>query len=176
MIELDTARLKNVLVLKSAAIRNARLYVVDPGTKLWARMLIIKDPKFSLDLAKSIHEASFDIVMRSFRISVPNRFKFYTVIDNFITFFKSIKQLKSNFKYFNWGIEEFERLFPKERAPLIFPHIHIKTQVLGLELETDAFENELAMIYELGKIEQKERLQNGKLLKTSRRDSSRCHW
>lgn len=162
MIELDTARLKNVLVLKSAAIRNARLYVVDPGTKLWARMLIIKDPKFSLDLAKSIHEASFDIVMRSFRISVPNRFKFYTVIDNFITFFKSIKQLKSNFKYFNWGIEEFERLFPKERAPLIFPHIHIKTQVLGLELETDAFENELAMIYELGKIEQKERLQKWK--------------
>ncbi|RCK56227.1 hypothetical protein Cantr_05907 [Candida viswanathii] len=158
MLEFDTARLKNVMVLKSAAIRNARLYVVDPGTKLWARMLIIKEPKFSIDLAKSMHDAQFDIVMRSFRISVPNRFKFYTVIDNFITFFKSIKQLKHNFLYFNWGIDEFERLFPKARHALIFPHIHIKTQVLGLELEPDAFENELAMIYELGRVEQKERL------------------
>ncbi|KAL6450339.1 hypothetical protein SBY92_002274 [Candida maltosa Xu316] len=162
MVEVDTAKLKNVFVLKSVDIKNVRLYVIDPGTQLWARLLIIKEPKFGIDFVKSIHDSSFAICTRSIRISVPNRFKFYTVIDNFITFFKTIKQLKSNFKYFNWGIDEFERLFPKERAPIIFPHLNIKTQVLGLELEGDPFENELAMIFEIGKIEQKERLRKWK--------------
>ena len=88
MIEIDRARLKNALVLKSADIVNCRLYVVDPSTKFWARLLIIKEPKFSIDFTKSIHDAYFGISTRSIRISVPNRFLFYTVIDNFITFSK----------------------------------------------------------------------------------------
>ena len=116
MIEIDRARLKNALVLKSADIVNCRLYVVDPSTKFWARLLIIKEPKFSIDFTKSIHDAYFGISTRSIRISVPNRFLFYTVIDNFITFFKAIKQLLQNFRYFNWGIDEFETIYPSQKC------------------------------------------------------------
>lgn len=162
MIEIDRARLKNALVLKSADIVNCRLYVVDPSTKFWARLLIIKEPKFSIDFTKSIHDAYFGISTRSIRISVPNRFLFYTVIDNFITFFKAIKQLLQNFRYFNWGIDEFETIYPSQKNAIVFPHVNIKTAVLGMELRADPFENKLALIFELGKIEQKERIRKWK--------------
>lgn len=162
MIEIDRARLKNALVLKSADIVNCRLYVIDPSTKLWARLLIIKEPKFSIDFTKSIHDAYFGICTRSIRVSVPNRFLFYTVIDNFITFFKAIKQLLQNFRYFNWGIDEFGTIYPTQKKAIVFPRVNIKTAVLGLELRADPFENRLALIFELGKIEQKERIRKWK--------------
>ena len=45
---------------------------------------------------------------------------------------------------------------------IVFPHVNIKTAVLGMELRADPFENKLALIFELGKIEQKERIRKWK--------------
>ncbi|CAI5759159.1 unnamed protein product [Candida verbasci] len=166
LIEIESAKLKNALILKSTSINNARLYVIHPATKLWARLLIIKEPTFSIDFSKSLHTASFGILTRSILFNIPHLFLFYTVIDNFISFFKALKQLNQNYLYFNWGAEEFGRIYPTEKNAFNFPHIDIKTSVLGLSIENDPFENELAMIYELGLIEQKERMRKLKAFET----------
>ena len=160
MIEIDRARLKNALVLKSADIVNCRLYVVDPSTKFWARLLIIKEPKFSIDFTKSIHDAYFGISTRSIRISVPNRFLFYTVIDNFITFFKAIKQLLQNFRYFNWELTNSKPSIHQKMQ--LFSSCQYQNCSIGNGTTCGSFENKLALIFELGKIEQKERIRKWK--------------
>ncbi|KAI5958575.1 hypothetical protein KGF57_002420 [Candida theae] len=157
LIEFDRSRLQNVFVLKNADVRNIRMYVIHPSTKLWARIVVIKEAKFSIDVSKTLHEAAFELQTKSILFNVPNRFAIYTVIDNTISFAKSIKQLSHNFKYFNFGVDKFERVYPTAKDALVFPHVRIKTSVLGLSLENDPFENELAMIFELGMIEQRVR-------------------
>ncbi|EGW35721.1 uncharacterized protein SPAPADRAFT_147282 [Spathaspora passalidarum NRRL Y-27907] len=159
LIEVDTAQFRNVSSLKSVDIGYARLYVIQPATKLWARLVVITQTKLNIDL-----RGKTDITPASIRFNVPNRFLMYTVIDNLITFFKAIKQLKHNF----WGVslefDKFERCYPSQKLhPMKFPCIRIRTNILGLALENDAFENELAMIYELGIVEHKERLRKLKI-------------
>ncbi|KAI5965944.1 uncharacterized protein KGF55_001308 [Candida pseudojiufengensis] len=170
LIEFEFSRLNNALVLKNADVRNIRLYVVHPATKLWARLLVIKQPNFSIDLSKTLHDASFELLTKSVRFDIPYQFLFFTVIDNFISFFKAIKQLKHNFTYFNYGAEEFERVFPSAKQAIKFPHINLKTSVLGLSLENDPFENELELIFELGVIEQKERLRKLKAFESKAKE------
>ncbi|CCG21783.1 hypothetical protein CORT_0B00620 [Candida orthopsilosis Co 90-125] len=157
LIEFDRSRFPNVFVLKNADIKNIRMYVIHPSTKLWARVVVIKEANFSIDVSKTLHEAAFELHTKSILFNVPNRFAIYTVIDNSISFVKAIKQLSHNFKYFNYGVDKFERVYPAAKDALVFPHIRIKTASLGLALENDPFENELAMIFELGLIEQRVR-------------------
>lgn len=157
LIEFDRSRLQNVFVLKNADVKNIRMYVVHPSTKLWARIVVIKEANFSIDVSKTLHEASFELQTKSILFNVPNKFAIYTVIDNTISLVKAIKQLLHNFKHFNYGIDNFERVYPVAKDAMVFPHVRIKTSVLGLTLENDPFENELAMIYELGTIEQRVR-------------------
>ncbi|KAI5954938.1 hypothetical protein KGF54_001499 [Candida jiufengensis] len=158
LLEFEFTRINNALVLKNADVRNIRLYVVQPATKLWARLLVIKEPQFSLDFSKTIHDASFELLAKSVRFNIPFQFMFFTVIDNTLSFAKAIKQLNHNFTYFNYGADEFETIYPHAVEAFKFPHINLKTSVLGLGLENDPLENELELIYELGSIEQKERL------------------
>ncbi|KAG7661952.1 uncharacterized protein J8A68_004555 [[Candida] subhashii] len=158
LIEVDSAQLRNAIVLKSVEINHIRLYVVHPATKLWARLLVISQPLFSIDVSKTYHDGKFEISPQAIRFEIPNQFLFYTVIDNSISFFKAIKQLSHNFKFFHIGFERFDRVFPGENSAVKFPYVRIKTPILGLILENDPFENELAMIYEIGAIEQRLRL------------------
>ncbi|KAG5420066.1 hypothetical protein I9W82_001946 [Candida metapsilosis] len=157
LLEFDRSRLQNVLVLKNADVKNIRMYVIHPSTKLWARIVVVKEAKFSIDVSKTLHEAAFELHTKSILFNVPNRFAIYTVIDNTISLIKAIKQLSHNFKYFNYGVDKFERVYPVAKDALVFPHVRIKTSALGLALENDPFEHELAMIFELGKIEQRVR-------------------
>ncbi|RLV91306.1 Uncharacterized protein JA1_003942 [Spathaspora sp. JA1] len=148
LIEVDTASLRN----KTLDVSYARLYVIQPATQLWARLLVISRVQLNIN-------DKTDISPESIRFNVPNRFLMYTVIDNTISFFKAIKQLKHNF----WGVslefDKFERCYPSQKLhPMKFPSIRIRSNILGITLENDAFENELAMIYELGMIENRERL------------------
>ena len=44
----------------------------------------------------------------------------------------------------------------------LFPHVNIKTAGIGNGTTCGSFENKLALIFELGKIEQKERIRKWK--------------
>ncbi|KAK6461843.1 mitochondrial protein from FMP27-domain-containing protein [Scheffersomyces coipomensis] len=162
MIELDSLAVKNVLNTQSAALKYARLYVVHPSTKLWARLLVIKEPLITYQKKESIGNSEITIVPAIVRLNIPHQFLFYTVIDNFMTLFKAINQLNHNFKNLSIGINDFDRLQPDVRTAPHFPRVNIKTKMFGLTIENDVFENELSYIYELGVIEQRERLKKFK--------------
>ncbi|EAZ63310.2 mitochondrial protein, partial [Scheffersomyces stipitis CBS 6054] len=163
MFELDKLKLKDVLIDRSVELTYARLYVVHPSTKLWARLLVIKEPCVNIDISKGVHEPKFEVSASAVRLNIPHQFLFYTVIDNILTFAKAIKQLDHNFKNMSIGLDKFDRIMPEEKSALKFPHVNIKTRIFGLTIENDPFENELAYIYELGVIEQKERMKKLKL-------------
>lgn len=154
MVEFDQLSLDDVLVKPECQIRYSRLYVVHPNTQLWARMVSITDAYINLDTATA---STFVLNSKSIRLNIPFQYLVYTVIDNVITFGKAIKQVKNNFRNITEGDEKFALIHPDAMNALKLPCVRWKTKTFGLTLENDPFETELAMIYELGAIEQIER-------------------
>ncbi|KAK6459350.1 mitochondrial protein from FMP27-domain-containing protein [Scheffersomyces xylosifermentans] len=157
MFEFDSLRMKNALVSQQIDLQYVRLYVVHPATKLWARLLVIREPVIKIGNAGHLN-LSISVDTSAVRLNIPHQFLFYTVIDNILTFAKAIKQAKHNFENISLSIDEFDRLMPKAVKGLVFPYVNIKTKIFGLTIESDPFENELAYIYEIGLIEQRERM------------------
>lgn len=56
---------------------------------------------------------------------------------------------------------------PQAKPAVILPHVNIKTKIFGITMENDPFENELAYIYELGAIEQRDRMKSINFLRRS---------
>jgi len=163
MFEFDSIKIPNVLKSEPVEFKYVRLFVIHPATKLWTRLLVIRDPVISFDLQEDIENSKFDILSQSIRLNIPHQFLFYTVIDNIITFFKAFAQIKHNFTNLSLGIDDFDRIMPQAKPAVILPHVNIKTKIFGITMENDPFENELAYIYELGAIEQRDRMKKYKL-------------
>lgn len=153
LIELDLLSMANVLVKPICQVSYLRLYLVHPTTLLWVRLITITDCNFSELMHKSI-----DISSKLIRLNIPHKFLVYMIIDNVITFVKAFKQLKQNFHHLHHNINDYSRLMPEEKSATKFPNIHVTLKSFGLCLENDLFETELAMIYELGQVEQQARL------------------
>lgn len=156
LLELDAMRIKDVFRCQTIFLDFARLYVVHPSTKLWSRLLVFKSPQ--INVKKENEAYTYDIDSQGLKLVIPQQFLFYSVIDNTITFFKAVKQIKYNFSNLVKGENNYERLMPTAKPPVIFPKVHYKTKILGLILEDDPFEVELSCIFELGLLEQQERL------------------
>lgn len=156
LLELDMMKITNSLATKTRSIKfnNARGFVVHPSTKLWTNLLVVKKSIVSIG-----SETSCTLVdTEGIKLIIPSQFLFYTVIDNFITFFKAVKQVKYNFLNMVNGKAEFDVIYPDEKPALVFPKVRVKSKGLFLALENDAFESELSYILELGKLIQPERL------------------
>ncbi|CAK7904066.1 protein YPR117W [[Candida] anglica] len=153
LLEVDTMRILDVFQTKSLRFNMVRGYVVHPTTHLWTRLLVVKQSSVLMDRIDDYKVESDGI-----RLNIPHQFLFYTVIDNVLTFFKAIKQIKHNFTRFIEGSHDFDRLLPEAKEALKFPHVHVKATNLFLTLENDPFENELSYIFELGYLAQKERM------------------
>lgn len=164
LIELDDLRMDDIFSSSTLNLKFCRLYVIHPATKLWTRLLVISDPNFHFGKVEDQRYAQFDIVATYIKISVPYQFACYTVIDNFITFFKAQRQILHNFHELKIKGDEFSKLLPTEKPPVELPQINIRSKLLGLKIDNDPFESELSYIYELGKIEQRERIQKFKYL------------
>jgi hypothetical protein len=163
LFEIDSLKFRNIIVSKTCVLKNARLYVVQPATKMWSRFITIKDPTVNVNLTHKIETSTFKVVTKAIRFNVPYMFAVYTVIDNIITFFKAIKQIKHNFNNLSPNIEDYSRILPQAKETLQLPYIEVKTTTLGITLENDPFEIELSYIFELGAIEQRERIMKLKL-------------
>ncbi|CUM62724.1 uncharacterized protein PRCAT00000281001 [Priceomyces carsonii] len=160
LFEVDTLRASDILVSTRADVKYTRLYVIHPSTRLWTRLFSIGD----MDLEyRPQNDPEFEIKSDGVRINIPHQFLFYTVIDNIITLVKSIRQIKHNFRNLSLGIANYERILPQAKPAILFPKINIKSRAFGITLENDPFENELALIYQLGLLEQRERLKKWKL-------------
>lgn len=154
LFELDHLSFTDVLNAPECQLNHFRLYCVNPGSKLWSRLVTISD--FSIDL-KAATELSIPLTSKTVRLNIPFQFLVYTVIDNLITMAKAAKQIRVNFKRLSEDLTDFSSLPVKVMQPLKLPRIQWKTKTFGLSLENDTFETELAIIFELGMIEQIER-------------------
>ncbi|GEQ70799.1 hypothetical protein JCM33374_g4478 [Metschnikowia sp. JCM 33374] len=154
LFEIDNLYLKNALVSPHCKISFVRLYVVHPTTKLWSRLVSISDTDVDLDF---VTRNSVLLKSRAIRFNIPFQFLVYTVIDNAITFVKAATQIKLNFKHLSRNIHDYSRIKPKATEALKIPRIQLKSGILGVTLENDDFESQLALIYEFGAIENVER-------------------
>lgn len=163
LLELDSLSLRNITTLENIQLRYARLYVVHPTTKLWARLVTITNPHFHPWFNREDTDFHIDVVSKNIKFSIPHQFLVYTVIDNIITMAKAIKQIKQNFEMLAHNNTKFERIYPEEKPAILLPHINIKAENLGIVLESDPFENELSYIFELGLLEQRLRIKKRKM-------------
>lgn len=156
LLELDHMRLQNILQSKKFKCNTARLFVVQPATKLWSRFVSIIEPEVEYRKQVELTDPVVGVTSHGIEVNVPHQFLFYTVIDNLITFVKAIRQIKFNFQ--RSPLCRVPRLMPSELHGIMLPTINLKTNFFSLHLESDPFENELSFIFELGLLEQKERL------------------
>lgn len=155
MLEVDSLHLENVLAKPQSQIRYCRLFVVQPTTKLWSRLVSITDTYADLE---NLSTTTFTLNSKSVRLNIPFQYLVYTVIDNVITFVKAIRQIRQNFEHLSQNNDDFGRILPDAKPAVKMPKVRWKARTFGLTLENDTFETELAMIYELGAIEQIDRI------------------
>ncbi|WPK25150.1 hypothetical protein PUMCH_002453 [Australozyma saopauloensis] len=154
LFELDNVDLTNILRAPQCQINHCRLYCINPSTKLWSRLFTVSEFSVNLDAASQL---SISLTSRTVRLNIPFQFLVYTVIDNLITMAKAARQIRLNFKNLSQSIHDFTSFPVHTMEAVKLPHIQWKTKTFGLTVENDAFETELAIIYELGMIEQIDR-------------------
>lgn len=88
------------------------------------------------------------------RLNQPHNFIAYQLFDSLAIFVKIIKHLVSAIKEKNQSII----VYPTESDPLEIPPIKLKSKRITFMIEDDPFETELGMIYQLGLVEQRKRL------------------
>lgn len=155
LVEADLLVLENVLSKPLCQMKYCRLFVVHPTTKLWTRLVSISD--IFVDLS-NLSTKTFTLNSTSVHFNIPFQFLVYMVIDNVITFVKAIKQVKQNFQHLSEDNDDFSSI-PQHIMPAVkMPRVRWKAKTFGITLENDPFEAELGMIFELGLVEQIERI------------------
>lgn len=96
----------------------------------------------------------------SIRLHTEYHFKFYMVLDNIITAYKSFKQIRAAFA----DLTTFKRVYPSVQLPRDIPRIRLLSDKVCVNVEEDLFEQELGLILKVGILEQRERLEKLKLL------------
>ncbi|OWB67020.1 hypothetical protein B5S30_g2371 [[Candida] boidinii] len=156
-----------------------RFYSIHPYKEdMWTPLLILSYAVIKLNMDKNLpidtdqhsedsddHEDSSTQILidaTSFRFEVPFEFVFYKVFDNLLTFFKSCKQLKYNFKNLMKSDlpKDFKNstILPVKVHPLKVPKIRLKAKYFEFSMHDDPLEVRLASIYLIGFIEQKSRI------------------
>ena len=97
----------------------------------------------------------YQLSSESMTLKMEYHFRFYTIVDTISTTVKAFKQLRSAFNH----LDSFNILYPKADPPIIMKHINVKTKTLTITVNEDLFEQELGLIYKVGVLEQRERLE-----------------
>ncbi|GAV48241.1 hypothetical protein ZYGR_0I05380 [Zygosaccharomyces rouxii] len=109
---------------------------------------------FEIDLS-GIQKKSFSIATSEVHFHTEYHFRFYVIVDNIISFFKSIKQIHLAFR----NLADFHKLYPSQMMPRKLPSLQFFTKKFCVEVKDDPFEQELGLIFKVGVLEQKERLE-----------------
>lgn len=119
----------------------------------WNRMVCLDSLSVKVNDPNESHKLVFDT--SSLRIIQPHKFVVYKFFDNLGIFVKVAKHL---LRLLN-SEKKPNIVFPKESAPLKVPHMRVKASKVMYTIEDDPFEAELNMIYQLGLVEQRKRLE-----------------
>lgn len=108
-----------------------------------------------LNVGEYLENKSINIATSLILFHTEYHFRFYMIVDNLISMFKSFKQIKLAF----CDLQKFHRLYPSEQHPKRLPSISIFAERFLINVEEDPFEQELGLILKIGVLEQRERLQ-----------------
>lgn len=123
---------------------------VHPGH--WDRVLCVDT--LTCRVNDSVNKDLIVIDTLAIRLMQPHNFVAYELFDSIAIFVKIIKHLVSAIKEKNQSII----VYPTESDPLDIPPIKLRSKRLTFLMEDDPFESELGMIYQLGLVEQRKRL------------------
>lgn len=160
LFEADLLQFKLIDSEPKCQMNFLRLYVLHPATRLWTRNVSITDLHVNLS---NLSKTNINLSSKTVRFNIPFQFLVYTVIDNLITFAKAVRQVKHNFLNLSHRLTNFERIMPEAKPAIKVPRINWTSSIVGLTLENDAFESELALIFELAGYEQVDRLRKAAL-------------
>lgn len=180
LLELDSLTVrKSTSQIPRIYFTALRFYSIHPYKEdMWTPLLILSYADIKLNLDKTLpidtdqhsedrddHEDSSTQILidsTSFRFEVPFEFVFYKVFDNLLTFFKSCRQLKYNFKNLMKSDlpKDFKNstILPTKVHPLKVPKVRLKAKYFEFSMHDDPLEVKLASIYLIGYIEQKSRI------------------
>lgn len=119
----------------------------------WNRMICLDSLNVKINDPSESHKIVF--YTPSLRIIQPHRFVVYKLFDNLGVFIKVAKHLVMLLK----SEKKNDIVFPKESPPLKIPHMRVRAAKLMYTVEDDPFEADLNMIYQLGLVEQRKRLE-----------------
>lgn len=90
----------------------------------------------------------------TFELRSEYNLKFYKIFDRIVSTFKSLKQLKTGLS----SIDEFIQNQPSEVKPISIPSIKVNLERFLVKIDEDPFEQKLNIIYKVGYLEQRMRL------------------
>ena len=143
----------SALSFKRFHILTHSVYVPEQADEVYVRLFIIDGFKFNL-LSK-VNDQVFDIQTKLIQLRAEYHLRFYTLIDRIVSTVKTIKQLKVAFQ----SLPKFKHVVPVAEDPKHVPRIRLRTRRLVMRVEEDPFEHDLGVIYRVGLLEQKLRLQ-----------------
>ncbi|KAJ5433420.1 uncharacterized protein N7458_012576 [Penicillium daleae] len=138
-----------------------RVHAEAPKLKgVWARIGSMNNVRLDFRKMKMkqgtgfTEERSIDLSTDFIRLGVPHHMVMHRIFDNLINTSKAFKQLHHRFKN---RCKEFVSVREPE-GPKKVPRISLRSKALLFELEDDAFEWKLGLIYRTGLIEQSQRM------------------
>lgn len=141
--------------------RLVRLYAESPHLeRTWCRLVSVKSLRVDYRVSKRRYghtvtdDKSLDIASDAIRLAVPHQLVMHKVFDNIVNVTKTVQQLHYRFQT---GKED--NILDKEpEGPKHVPKISLRSRAVLFEIEDDAFEWKLGVIYRHGIMEQKQRL------------------
>ncbi|KAL6949110.1 hypothetical protein ACO0QE_001600 [Hanseniaspora vineae] len=143
----------SALTFKRFHILTHSVYVPKQADDIYVRLFVIDGFKFNL-LSK-VNDQVIDIQTKLIQLRAEYHLRFYTLIDRIVSTVKTIKQLKVAFQ----SLPQFKHVVPVAEDPKHVPRIRLRTRRLVMRVEEDPFEHDLGVIYRVGLLEQKLRLQ-----------------
>jgi hypothetical protein len=162
LMQLDSSIHSHEIFLKLGAIRVlTESPIIDD---LWTRLLYIDSLRLKTSL-KKLPIPDIFITCNAIILIHPHQFIVYKLFDNLSATVKCIKYFAGVLNHPD--IEKIAReVYPKVMKPLALPNVSLKSGQLSFRMEDDPFESELNMIYQLGLIEQRKRLEQINLFET----------
>ncbi|KAI5901583.1 Protein FMP27 [Candida parapsilosis] len=124
----------------------------------WCRLLCLDSLSLNVEIPKSIDDLALDVHTDAIRLIQPHKFIVYELFDHLSLTAKLSKHLIKLLKADD-DKQGANIVHPHEMKPIPLPSMTIKSNHLKFTMEDDPFETELNMIYQLGKTEQRKRLE-----------------
>lgn len=142
-----------------AFIEATRVLTISPVMKnYWARLLYVDSLNAYISL-KNLKDPEILITSNLITLFHPHQFVAYKLFDNLSVVMKVIKYFVQVISNHDEMDKVSSEVYPKVLKPIKLPFINLKSKQLSYRMEDDPFESELNMIYQLGIIEQRKRLE-----------------